>query len=131
MPTPARLLIVDDEDGIRQVCLRVLSKCGYAVAASADAPSALKMLEEAPFDLVITDLSMPGPMNGVDLVKEIKTRWPEIHVVLMTAYPSVDTAIPTFRAGAEDYLIKPFDQKYLCSVVSRCVKKGASDLSPG
>src|SRR5690242_11465884 len=118
-----QILIVDDEAGIRDVCQRTLQAEGYAAETAASGDEALARLEERTFGLVLSDISMPGATDGPRLLEIVKKNWPAIDVVMMTAFPTLDTAIPTLKTGAYDYLIKPFDQEFLISVVRRCLEK--------
>lgn len=123
MPEERRsILIVDDEPNVRSVCQRVLGALGYKISLASDAKEALSYFTDDPPDLVLTDVSMPG-MTGTQLLEEIKSRHPGTDVVVMTAFPDLQTALPAFRGGAYDYLIKPFDQSELRSVVERCFKR--------
>lgn len=117
------ILIVDDESGIREVCSRTLRQMGFQVRSAPDGPAALKQLNERRFDLVLTDMAMPESADGARLVSEIKLHWPATEAIVMTAYPSLETAIPTLKDGACDYLIKPFGQELLRSVIGRCFEK--------
>ncbi|MBI4397358.1 MAG: response regulator [Elusimicrobia bacterium] len=118
-----RILIVDDEETIRAVCSRNLLRLGFTVHTAVDGEAALLFLQKQEVDFILTDLSMPGPVDGVKLTEEVKHKYPMVDVVVMTAYPRLETAIPLLRNGAYDYLIKPFDQDVLKSVVLRCVEK--------
>ncbi|MBI4052241.1 MAG: response regulator, partial [Elusimicrobia bacterium] len=118
-----KILIVDDEEAIRNVCSRTLRASEFRVETAENGEKALLLLPAGNFDLVFTDLAMPGAVNGLRLFEEIKRQYPCIDVVIMTAYPALETAIPTLKNGAYDYLIKPFEQELLKSVVGRCFEK--------
>ncbi len=118
-----RILIVDDEPVVRKLCVRVLQTAGYAVETATDSLQALAHLEKQTFDVVLTDYRMPGELNGLALAKIIKERTPQTHIILMTAFPTVDTAVGTLRMGAYGYLIKPFDPTELTENVKTCVEK--------
>jgi two-component system response regulator HydG len=107
-----RILVVDDQDDIREVMAIELSHAGYTVEAHESAASALIALEKGQWDVVLTDLRMPG-MDGIQFLKEIKTRDSEIAVILLTAHGTVNTAVDAMRDGASDFLLKPFDFKQL------------------
>jgi len=100
-----RVLVVDDEARVGDLLRRELSDRGHEVEAVTSSRAALARLAEAPFDLVVTDLRM-APPDGLDLVAEIKRRWPAVDVLLMTAYGDESTAVKAMRAGAYDYLKK-------------------------
>lgn len=121
--TPPSLLVVDDEAPVREVCRRTLTALGCAVRTAADAGEALAQLKEIPFDLILTDLTMPGALNGEKLLEEVKRLSPTTDVIIMTAFPALETAIPTLKKGACDYLIKPFDQPFLRALIERWREK--------
>jgi DNA-binding NtrC family response regulator len=103
-----RILIVDDEDVIREVVRRTLSRLGHTVDTAGNAESALELFGDGGYDLIYTDIMMPG-MSGIDLLKEIKSRDPDVEVIIMTGYAALETAIEAIREGAFDYLHKPFE----------------------
>ncbi|HSW46221.1 MAG TPA: sigma-54 dependent transcriptional regulator [Phycisphaerae bacterium] len=112
------LLVVDDEP-LKRITLQIeLSQAGYTVLDAADAVAALKILSARPVDVVITDLRMPQ-MDGMQFLEQIKARWPHTHVVLMTAYGSVDSAVAAIKRGAFDYLTKPFKTETLVEKIER------------
>jgi NtrC-family two-component system response regulator AlgB len=118
----ARLLIVDDERNIRRSLETFFVSSGHRVATAADAPSALVALEASDgFDLVLTDFRM-AEMNGLELLVQIKRRFPDASVVLMTAYATVENAVAAMKAGASDYLSKPFSLQEVQHVVERALE---------
>ena len=102
-----KILIVDDEKSIRDFLEIMLKKEGYKVASASSGEEALKLVNQINYDLVISDIRMKG-MSGVELLKSIKEINPETVVLMVTAYASVDTAIDAMKAGAYDYIAKPF-----------------------
>jgi len=102
-----RILIVDDDDALRESLQMVLSAEGYDVVAARDADHALARLEEAPADVVLCDLRMPG-MDGMELLPQLARRLPGATIVMMSAYGTSDLAIEALQRGAYDYLAKPF-----------------------
>jgi two-component system response regulator AtoC len=102
-----RILIVDDDPGLRESLELVLAAEGYAVAGARSADEALGQLEQAPVDVVLCDLRMPG-MNGMELLPELVRRLPAATVIMMSAFGSADLAIEAMKRGAYDYLAKPF-----------------------
>ncbi len=118
--SPKRILIVDDEAPVRAICSRMLTPLGYVVETVENGDQALAHFKERVFDLLITDYSMPGELNGLALGQAVRERSPRTQVILMTAFPAVDTAVATLRMGAFDYLVKPFDQKELIQRVQAC-----------
>ncbi len=105
---PERILVVDDEDIIRESLTFVLKKEGYTVQEAENGMAAYNKLLEESFDLVITDLEMPE-MKGIELLEEIKKLNIQTSVVIVTAFGSLDTAISAMRNGASDYLLKPVE----------------------
>ncbi|MBL8023858.1 MAG: response regulator [Elusimicrobia bacterium] len=118
----ARILVVDDESGFRELCGDLLSDCGYEVEAALDGDKALERLSEASFQLVLTDINMPK-MDGMTLLKNIKAKYPMVEVVLMTAFGGLQSALEALRFGAYDYITKPFTREALLATVGRCVEK--------
>jgi DNA-binding NtrC family response regulator len=102
-----RILIAEDEENIREVLLRALRALGHSITAVADGDSAAQALLQQEFDLVITDLRMPG-RDGLALLDTIKETTHDTAVVIMTAYGSVENAVEAMKRGADDYLVKPF-----------------------
>jgi NtrC-family two-component system response regulator AlgB len=118
----SNLLIVDDEKNIRSSLETFFLSCGHRVATASDARAALGALEGADgFDLVLTDFRM-AEMNGLELLKQIKRRFPDASVVLMTAYATVENAVAAMKAGASDYLSKPFSLQEVQHVVERALE---------
>jgi two-component system NtrC family response regulator len=113
-----RILVVDDDESLRWVTQAQLQQSGYDVAAAANAASALEQLRNLPADLVITDLKMPG-MSGLDLLKEIRAAYPEIIVIMVTAFGTVENAVEAMKAGAYDYITKPVNMDELRLIVNR------------
>jgi DNA-binding NtrC family response regulator len=101
-----RLLIVEDEDTLRESLKRVFVREGYEVEVSRDAETALKMLEDQSFDLIITDIILTG-MDGIELLRKCREQNPEQLIIVMTAFASLETAVEALRGGAYDYIIKP------------------------
>jgi two-component system response regulator HydG len=112
------LLVVDDESAIREPCREVAETLGFSALATASAEDAWHILETRNIDLVLLDLRMPS-VNGIDLLQDIKRRHPEILVVIMTGYASVHSAVQAMRAGAFDYVSKPFAFEELRLVLDR------------
>lgn len=106
MNDKARILIVDDEEVVRRSHLRSLAGTGCMTRVAKDGMTALEVMEKDSFDVVLLDLRMPD-IDGMDVLKTIKDRWPDCEVVVITGYPSIETAKQAVRLGAFDYLIKP------------------------
>jgi len=118
----ASVLIVDDDAGIRSHLTRYLTEIGYATEAASDAHSALAALARARFDAVLSDVRMAG-MDGLALLREIRVRHPHTGVVLMTAHAVVPDAVEAIRAGAHDYLVKPFSLEQVECVIGRLLER--------
>ena len=103
---PGRILIVDDEDNIRKGLRAVLLKDGHDVRDVAGGDEALEMLQNFACEAAIVDIRMPG-RTGVELLQEIRDRWPSISVVLLTGHGTLETAMAAVKEGAHDYLLKP------------------------
>ncbi len=102
----ANILIVDDEEVVRLSHLRSLESTDCNARAAADGKEALQVMEQHPFDVVLLDLRMPG-LDGMDLLKTIKQRWPDSEVVVITGFPSIESAKQAVKLGAFGYLAKP------------------------
>jgi two-component system, cell cycle response regulator len=111
------LLVVDDEETLRSVVSQVLSADGFVVAEAASGEEALEAFRQHAHPLVITDIRMGG-MSGIELLAEIKRHNPDTQVVIMTSHASLDSALSAMRAGAYDYLVKPFESLDLISAVA-------------
>ncbi len=118
----ARLLIVDDEKNIRQSLATFLDSCGHQVKTAESGREALATLSrQGDFDLVLSDYRM-AEMNGLELLMEIKRRYPDTIVILMTAYATVANAVAAMKAGAYDYLTKPFSLDQIQHIVERALE---------
>jgi DNA-binding NtrC family response regulator len=123
-PASGRILVVDDEESIRQGLSRVLAAEGYAVDTAADAEAALRVALASPPDLVISDLNLPGK-NGLELIAELQERGDEATFVVLTGHGSIDSAIEATRRGVYDYLVKPIDRPRLTTVVRKGLERAA------
>jgi len=116
-----RILIVDDEEPIREVLASLLEAGGYEPTTATDGAEALKCLDKAGFDLVLSDILMPV-MDGLEFLKKIHAREPDLPVVMVTAMNDISAAIGALRTGAYDYLLKPFDKDQLYFSVRRALE---------
>ena len=114
------VLIVDDEKNYPPILSAVLEEEGFETLMAGNGPDALKLLESADIDLVLTDMKMPG-MDGIALLEHIKTRDPDLPVIMMTAHGTVDKAVEAMQKGAYSYILKPFDNKRLVIFVNKAV----------
>lgn len=101
------ILIVDDEESVRNLLINILRKEGYSVHSAGNGVEALKVYKKDTFDLIISDIKMPE-MDGIELLKNIKQQSPEEIIIMMTGYGSLDTAMIALKQGAYDYIMKPF-----------------------
>ncbi len=124
LQTTGRVLVVDDHAPARESILLALRHAGHHACGCASGAEALERLQEEPFDVVITDLQMPG-MDGLELIRTIQRRRIGTQVVMITAHASVATAVEAMRHGALDYIEKPFDVAQLEALVRRAVERAA------
>ncbi|MCB9746656.1 MAG: sigma-54-dependent Fis family transcriptional regulator [Alphaproteobacteria bacterium] len=122
-PVP-RIHVVDDDRAVRTALRVNLRKQGYEVSESPTADAALKALSERPVDVLITDVAMPG-QSGLELLAQVRERWPEVRVVVMTGYGSVQDAVSAMKTGADDYIIKPVSKDELLVIVEKCLQRRA------
>ncbi len=121
----AHVLIVDDEVNIRRVLAAMLKREGYEVTTAADGEQALGVLHRTPVHVVVTDLVMPR-LGGMDLLRRVSADFPDVPVIVITAHGSVDSAVAALKAGAFDYITKPFEQEDLKNVIAKAAR--AHDL---
>src|SRR3954462_8020309 len=117
----AKILICDDQEMMRDSLAATLAREGHEVTAATDGSFALQRLSTAKFDLLISDLKMPR-MTGIELLAESKKIRPEMPVVLMTAFATVQTAVEAMKLGAYDYIQKPFDGDEIRHLVERTLE---------
>jgi DNA-binding NtrC family response regulator len=118
------ILIVDDERSIRVGLKGLLAKEGYDVTVAENGAEALQLLDSRPCQLLLTDLRMPG-LDGVSLLNQVRQRRPEIPVIMMTAYGSEKIAVEAMKAGAYDYIVKPFDNEEVKILVRQALEQSA------
>jgi DNA-binding NtrC family response regulator len=118
---PERILVVDDDDNLRWVLKTQLQDIGYLVSEAADGEQALAAIAKEPPALVLTDLKMPG-LSGLELLARIRSEYPEVPAVIITAFGTIQSAVQAMRVGAYDYLTKPFDFEELAIVVNRVLE---------
>lgn len=117
-----RILIIEDEDTLRESIKRVFGRAGYEVETVPSAEDAFALLEESTFDVIISDIILPA-MTGIELLKKIKERAPEQIVIIMTAYASLETAVEALRAGAYDYVVKPIIHEEIKQIVKNALRQ--------
>ncbi|USN99129.1 MAG: sigma-54-dependent Fis family transcriptional regulator [Phycisphaeraceae bacterium] len=118
----ASILIADDEFSVRDSLSAWLRKDGYEVVAAEDGPAALRFATDRPFDAAIIDIKMPG-MDGLELQGRLRNHDPDLPIIVITAYASVDTAVRALKQGAFDYVTKPVDPDELSHLVGRAIEQ--------
>lgn len=124
MSVPPRILVVDDDAAVRSVLRVNLGRHQMAVTLASTADEALEILRSQPIDLVLTDHRMPGA-TGLELVDRVHHAWPEMPLIMMTGYGSIEDAVAAMKAGANDYLIKPVEKDELILVIQRALDQRA------
>jgi DNA-binding NtrC family response regulator len=115
-----RILIVDDEEIVRESLSGWLEKDGYTIAMAPDGPQAIERMKAEAWSILLVDLKMPG-MDGLQVLDEARKLQPDMAAVVMTAYATVDTAVTAMKLGAYDYLVKPFDPEELSLMIEKIV----------
>jgi two-component system sensor histidine kinase/response regulator len=113
-----RVLVVDDEPGIREGCRRALTPQGFEVEVAENGPSGLHKLQEGPFDILLLDAMMPG-MSGMEMLHQVRQLYPELICIMITGYATVELAVQAMRDGAHDFIAKPFTPGLLLEVMNR------------
>ncbi len=123
-PSPRRILVAEDDRAVRSALRVNLEKAGYETVLVPSAEEALFELQARSIDVVLTDVRMPG-MDGLALLAEVRRRWPDVVVLVMTGYGNVEDAVTAMKAGAADYLIKPVPKAELLVVLERALETRA------
>lgn len=121
---PVRVLVVDDEESVRFFLVRGLQKAGYAVEEAADGASAIERISATPYDVVLTDIVMPG-VSGLKVLSAVHEMDRDSVVILMTAHSTLENTIDALRQGAFDYLLKPFELKEVLVTIERGLERRA------
>ena len=116
------ILVVDDEEVIRNICLRSLEKKGYNVGLAENGINALDRIREGIYEIVFTDIKMPM-MDGMELLETIKRDFPHLEVVVMTAFATIESAIDAMKKGAYDFILKPIKPDQIRVVAEKCIEK--------
>lgn len=119
-----KLLIVEDEEVLCESLERVFSRDGYEVSTASTAETALAVFDGGSYDLVISDIILPG-MDGIEFLKKVKDIFPDQPVIIMTAYASLETAVEALRAGAYDYVVKPIIHEEIKQIVRNVLSQRA------
>ncbi len=122
MPQLASVLVIDDEEIMREVIARLLRRQGYKVRTVSSGEEGLEVAKDQPFDLVLLDLMLPG-MGGLDVLSEFTEKFPQIVVIMITAYASIENAVSATRKGAFDFITKPFKNDELLLVIKNGLEK--------
>jgi len=122
MPNKMSIMIVDDEKVVRESFLHWFEKIGHRVEAAASGSEALDKLAKAPFEVMFVDIKMPG-MNGIELLENVKSEYPDTTVVIITAYGSIESSVKAMQMGAVDYLLKPFKPDQLTLVMEKIAQQ--------
>src|SRR5260370_39413893 len=117
-----RILIVDDDPFICRQLEELYSSQQYAVSSAPNAPEALRLLQEHEFSLAVVDLKIPGT-DGIGLTREIRDRWPDLDVIMITGYASIKGAVEAIKQGASDYITKPFQKEEILLATEKILEK--------
>ncbi len=114
------VLIVDDEEIVRVSCRRILVPEGYDVRSAGSAAEGLAILADCPIDVVLTDLKMPD-IDGIEVLRRVKEEWPDIEVIMITGYQTINTAVQAIKLGAFDYIEKPFIPNDIVEAIEKAI----------
>jgi len=116
------ILVIDDERGIREGCRRILEAENYSVETAENGKQGLDLIQSKPFDLILVDLMMPV-MGGLEMMEKVMTDFPELIMIVITGYATIETAVDAMKHGAYDYIPKPFAPDQLLTVINRGLEK--------
>ncbi len=125
----ATVLIVEDEENIRRVLAMGLKKAGFETLTAPGGYAALKLLDEHLCDVVLTDVMMPD-MNGLELLRRIREKYPDVIVIMVTAFGTIPAAVEAMRLGAIDFLTKPLDMEVLCKLIRNALRDRERLMAP-
>ena len=120
--TKAKILVVDDEEIVLKSCRKILEGDGHQVLTALSGQEAFDLLEKEPLDIVITDMKMPG-IDGMGVLERVKEKYPDILVIMITGYSTVQSAVQAMRLGAFDYIPKPFTPDEVLIVIEKALEK--------
>ena len=115
-----KILVVDDELLLRDVMHDYLSRQSYDVFLAADVEKALELAGQHSFQIALIDIKLPKT-SGIELTSELKSKYPELSIIIMTGYPSLDTAVQAMKNGAAEYIIKPFRLDELNKIIKKYI----------
>jgi formate transporter len=121
-----RMLVIDDEDVVLEACRKIFGPEGYDVVTTSSPHEGIRLAAETRFDVILCDWNMPG-IDGMDVVKEIDGRSPEVPMVMISGYPTVGRATEAMKMGAMDYVAKPFTPEEIAEAVKRAVSRKVSE----
>ena len=121
MPPTMKALVIDDDESMRVGCTQVLSEDGYRVRTAENGVQGLEFAQKESFDLVILDLRMPG-MDGMDVLGKLKEYDPNVPVIVITGYVTIESAVEAMKRGAYDFLPKPFTPEALLTIAKRAAE---------
>ncbi len=124
---PGRILVIDDEVSVRDLLLRVLADAGHEVVAVETGEAALMKLAKQPFDLLVVDKNLPG-MSGLDVLRLVRTHYPRLRAMLITAFPSPEAEATAQDLGVHGYVTKPFGIVTIVSAVDAAIEAGRTGL---
>jgi DNA-binding NtrC family response regulator len=120
---PQTILVVDDEIDFLETIVNRLRKRGMGAEGVSSGREAIRRIAETPFDVVLLDIKMPGGMDGIEVLREIKRQRPETEVILLTGHASVETSMEGMELGAFDYLLKPMRFEELLKKIAAALEK--------
>jgi DNA-binding response OmpR family regulator len=123
MKRETNVLVVDDEKTVCNSCRKILTQAGYRVEVASSGQEAIDKIRGNGFDVVITDWKMPK-MDGLEVTRRVKQEKPEMTVIVITGYPSVENTVEAIRSGASDFVTKPFTPEELSDAMLRALSKG-------
>jgi DNA-binding NtrC family response regulator len=128
---PTTILLVDDDPAVGKVLGALLRQDGLEAEHVDSGAAALQALEARPFEAVVTDVRMPG-MDGMELLDRIKGRWPDLPVIVLTAFGTLEQGVEAMKAGAADFITKPFDREQILAVIRKALRAGQrfAELAP-
>ena len=117
-----RVLLIDDDPGVSEVIGLLLEREGYRVERAGSVKTAIERIQAAEFELVVTDLKLPDG-TGLDVIAGVRARRPRLPIIMITSYSSMESAIDALRAGANDYVIKPFNNAEFLAAIARALNE--------
>ena len=121
-----RLILIEDDEGVRNYFKSVVQRMGYQLETASDGTSGIELVEKEPVDVILTDLNMPGEPNGMALVRRIREVRPDTPVIVISGYPTRERLDECKALGIDDFLTKPFEMTFFSSVISRLLEERGS-----